>query len=314
MSGNEKYMCFADFEFTCGSPMYRMKSEMLSVGLIICDSEYNITEKFYATSKPNRFPKLSKQCRELTHLTQDEISSSPDSEEVLSRAAGLLKDYGIKEIFVWGNFDKPGLKSDIRQHKFFHKENRSIVKICDAVRDIQDETIQQMNLPQAVSVSELASAFGYEPYTGSFHNAFDDAMALYTIHRNVNTTDFSKNPAFIHLKEERLEKIRAVKEAQEEKKRLLAFSIPLSEEEALCYEELSAELKRKFICLRSKIILAFKKYPDTEDFIYIIFNNSKTFKIAPRQKYNSGLIRTAVDVHYFTRENFRSFMLESFGG
>ena len=61
MTEIKKYIGFADFEFTCGSAMYRLRSEMLSVGIVICDSSYNIAERFYATSKPNRFPKLSKQ-------------------------------------------------------------------------------------------------------------------------------------------------------------------------------------------------------------------------------------------------------------
>ena len=74
MQDKGPYLCFADFEFTCGSPAHRLKSEMLSVGLVICDSEHNIIETFYCTARPNRFPKLTSQCKRLTHLTQAEIS------------------------------------------------------------------------------------------------------------------------------------------------------------------------------------------------------------------------------------------------
>ncbi|MBR6622662.1 MAG: hypothetical protein IKK91_01995, partial [Ruminococcus sp.] len=161
MTDNKKYIGFADFEFTCGNPMYRFRSEMLSVGVVICDSNYNIAEKFYATSKPNRFPKLSKQCRELTHLSQEEISASPDSNDVLLEVSDLMDKYGVKELWVWGNFDKPGLQNDMKQHINFKKNVDGIFRISSAVRDIQDDMVKRMKLPQAINIKELASSLGY---------------------------------------------------------------------------------------------------------------------------------------------------------
>ncbi|MDE6679054.1 MAG: hypothetical protein K2K02_08440, partial [Ruminococcus sp.] len=96
MENNEKkYLCFADFEFTCGYFINKMESEILSAGVVICDESYNIKERFYRTSRPNHFPRLTKQCKKLTKLTQTEINHSPDSNDVMGKIMKLVKKYNI---------------------------------------------------------------------------------------------------------------------------------------------------------------------------------------------------------------------------
>lgn len=310
MTDNKKYIGFADFEFTCGNPMYRFRSEMLSVGVVICDSNYNIAEEFYATSKPNRFPKLSKQCRELTHLSQEEISASPDSNDVLLEVSDLMDKYGVKELWVWGNFDKPGLQSDMKQHINFKKNVDGICRISGAVRDIQDDMVKRMKLPQAINIKELASSLGYVPDSGSFHNAFNDAMALYTIHKAVFTTDFRNRPEFAALVEERLERIRQVKEAQEEKRREIAFSIELSPEETAFFESLDDKRKSRFVYLRYKIVLAMEKYPDSDELAYAVFDNPRKIKILSREKVGCKKYAAPVEVKYFAKKDFRKLLMD----
>lgn len=311
MSETKKYIGFADFEFTCGSAMYRMRSEMLSVGIVICDSEYNIAEKFYATAKPNRYPRLSKQCRELTHLSQAEISASRDSNEVLGDAAELLDKYGVKELWVWGNFDKPGLQSDIKQHRNFKKEYGSICRIYNAVRDIQAEMVKRMQLPEAINIKELAETFGYVPDSGSFHNAFNDAAALYTIHKAVFTTDFRSSPEFASMVENRLEKIRQIKAAQEAKCREKALSIPFTPEEQSFFDGLDEKRKNRFIYLRFRIILAIERFPDVEEFAYVILEKPRKMKIVPRANLYEPWLTTAAELRYFEKSSFGRFIIET---
>lgn len=315
MTENEKYMCFADFEFTCGNASSHVNSEMLSIGLVICSGNYDIIEKFYQTSKPNRFPKLTKQCRELTHLTQSEIDSSADSNDVLKTAADLINRYSITELFVWGNFDKPGLCSDIKQHKRFKKPYRNISKICSAVTDIQNDITKKMELPQAVNIKELASAFNYVPTDGSFHNAFNDAMALYTIHKTVYTENYQNFPEFIKLKQERIEKMVQAKLNQKKKRIEFALSAPLSEEERKFYEEsckTGNELsKKEFIYTRCKILSAYRQYPNEENFALIVFANPKRIKVLPGSKYTPAKSRFAAKSYLFNKSETGSVVLKN---
>lgn len=307
MQDCEKNLCFADFEFTCGSPAHRLKSEMLSVGLVICDSNYAVKESFYCTARPNRFPKLTSQCKRLTKLTQAEINNSPDSDDVLGIVSGLMEKYSFSELFVWGNFDKPGLVSDRKQHIQFRKSHKNIDTVCSAITDIQDGMVRKMQLPQAVRIEDLASAFGYSPASGSFHNALNDAMALYTIHKAVHTSDFQNCEGFIALKQERIERIAAVKAAQEEKRRELALSSDLSQEEKKYYEDIvaagSEKEQKRFIYLRSKLVNSYKRYPDEQDFVMIVFDQPKRVRIIPKVKYTKLKSQGAVKTEFFSRDS-----------
>jgi len=309
----KEFLCFADFEFTCGGFIDDTRSEILSVGLVICSPEYEIAEKFYSTARPCKFPRMTRQCRELTGLTQPEINASRDSNEVFAEVAELLKKYSVSSLYVWGNFDRPGLAGDMNQHRRTGKDFSSIKKIYNCIADIQDATIKQMGLPQAVSISELSAVFGYEPQSGSFHNALSDAEALYTIHRAAFTSDLSKNEKFLQLKQERLDKIAAVKAAAEEKRREEALALPLTaEEQAYCNELSSAgkeDKQRQFIAIRAKFVRALLKAPECEDFVLAEFSQPKRIKVFRAEKFG-GAARHASSRHVpFKRSEFADILL-----
>ena len=287
---------------------------MLSVGLVICSADYKIAEKFYSTSKPNKFPRMTKQCRELTGLTQAEINASPDSNEALGQALEVMNKYKVRRLFVWGNFDRPGLFGDIAQHRIVGKPYKNIEAVYNNIIDIQDETTRRMELPQAVSISELAAALDFTPETGSFHNALNDAEALYAIHKAVYTTDLSRNKKFCQLKQDRLDKLAAIKAAVEEKRREEALSIPLQTEEQVYFATLGSkgsekELK-KFIRLRQKFVRALNADAEAQEFVMVEFRETGGIKVVPAEKFHGG-IKYASSRHVcFDRSNFGSVIVK----
>lgn len=306
---DEKYMCFADFEFTCGEPIRRMKSEMLSIGLVICDEKYKIVDRYYSTAKPNLFPVLHKRCCDLTHLTQEEIDRSADSEIVLGKAVGFLKKYRINKLYVWGNFDSLGLISDGKQHRKCGKAYKNIKIIQNSIYDIQQNMVRKMKLPQAVNIQELALAFGYTPENGSFHNALIDAMALYTVHKSVYTTNFLSNPEFIKLVDGRLAKIKAARDAVNEKRRKAAFAVPLTESEQIIFDILDEEHQNQFVHIRGSILESLKKYPDAQDFLYVKY--PKKLIVIPKEKYSPEKCIGALEVKFFSAKDFSDFVIET---
>lgn len=312
-NGKQDFLCFADFEFTCGKGISRWKCETLSVGLVICDDKYRIKENFYCTCCPNKYPAMTEECKKLTLLSQEEIDSSPDSDDVMSAAVKLIQKYRIREVFVWGNFDKPALKSDIRLHKKVKKQYANISRICSIILDIQDEMIEKMELPQAVSIKELAGAFGYVPASGTFHNALNDALALFTIYRSVYTTDFGNNENFLKIKRERIEKIENQKRITEEKRRKIAMSIPLNKQEKKYYDKIlscsSEEPLKEFIFLRYKCVSSILKNPDDLFFYFIVFNEQTNVKVIPESKYETEKNRSAIRVERFAKAQFGAVVL-----
>lgn len=313
MENNEKqYLCFADFEFTCGYFINKNDSEILSAGVVICDESYNISEKFYCTSRPNHFPKLTKQCKKLTKLTQEEINNSPDSNDVMGIVMRLLDKYNISEIYVWGNFDRTGLVADAKQHRRFGKDFVNIQAASRKICDIQENITRKMKLPEPVNIKELASAFDYIPVSGTFHNALNDALALYVIHKSVYTEDISENQKLAEIRNKRIERIKRQRIEVEKRQKETALSMPLTEREKLYYSEIGEESSeaKNFIYMRSKFVSSLQNNPEKNDFLFLHMRTSERFKIIPREKYNrtlQGLSEKAVD---FKRDNFAELLLE----
>lgn len=311
-NSEKKYLCFADFEFTCGYFINKLDSEILSAGVVICDESYKVLEKFYCTSRPNRFPKLTKQCKKLTKLTQEEISSSPDSNDVMGAVLKLLRRYDINRIYVWGNFDKMGLVSDVKQHQRFGKDFRNIQRTSRIIYDIQESLVHMMNLPEPVNIKELASAFEYEPLSGTFHNALNDALALYVIYRGVYTQDLSGNEKLAEIRSEREEKIRQRRLEVEKRQKETALSLPLDDMEKLYYSRLdeNSEEAKNFLYLRSKFVTSMQNNPQKNNFLLLYMKTSERYKVIAKEKYNrtlQGLSEKAVD---FERESFSQLLLD----
>jgi len=265
------FLCFADFEFTCGGGINRWRAEMLSVGLVICDTEFNVVQRFYSTVKPAKQPKMTALCRELTHLTQEEINLSPDSDAVLSQVEQLLAQYPTDGMYVWGNYDQIGLSSDARMHKKCKLPYQHILKAAGLVVDIQRDLTAKMGLTDAVNISELSTAFGFVPENGTFHNAMNDAEGLFVSYKAVYTTDIKQNDAFQTLCAERNAKREAARKAATAKRDALALSVSLSEEGRTYYEGLMQQENIKdadhFLRLRYIAVKAIRKYPNDSAFL-----------------------------------------------
>ncbi|MDE5770017.1 MAG: exonuclease domain-containing protein [Ruminococcus sp.] len=312
MSDNKnKYLCFADFEFTCGYCIKRYESEILSVGIVICDESYKIKERFYCTCRPHRFPKLTKQCIKLTKLTQNEIDCSPDSNNVMKIVVDLTEKYMIDDIYVWGNFDEPALFSDIKQHMKFKQEYGSIQKVRKRIFDIQNEITKKLKLPEPVNIGELATAFDYTP-DGTFHNALNDAMALYVIYKAVYTENLNTNKKLAVIRRQRLDKIEQRRIEAEKKQKETAFSLPLSDEEKLYYEEIKKDsVKLKYyIFVRSRFVSTMNNNPDKSEFLLLHFRQDGHIKVIPKSKYNYTLQNLSEEAIGFERDNFSELILK----
>lgn len=306
---NINNLCFADFEFTCGFYDDKAKSELLSVGLVICSSGLEIVKTYYRTVRPCIRRKLTKQCRKLTKLTQEEIDASADSTIVMTEVLNLLKMYSVTEIGVWGNFDRPGLLSDIRQHARAGAGAASVSKVLKMVRDIQNETIKKMKLPQAINIKDLAMAFDYIPESGTFHNALNDAMALYNVYKAVWTTDIYKCGKFLALKQQRIDKIEADKRAAEQRRKELTMLIPFTERENEYFPMLKTEIDRNdYLRLRFRLMNMFTRFPSEESFKFIVLHSPRRTKLAAASKFDKEKYPGA-DITDFDRTDFDLILL-----
>ncbi|MBO4877337.1 MAG: hypothetical protein J5501_04950 [Ruminococcus sp.] len=294
MNADKTYYCFADFEFTCGANIGINTCELLSAGAVICSSDYEIVERFYCTSRPVCRPRLTKQCRKLTKLTQEEISASDDSNKVLSDLLALLDRYSVDKIWVWGNFDKPAISSDMRNHQRKLRPASSISATWKRIIDIQETVVKKLGLPQAVSIGELSSVFGYTPETGTFHNALNDAMAFYWIHRAAYTSDLEANEKFTGLRRERLERLEHMRLEAQQTRLEAGKAVPMTPAEreyytALCVKGTKGEC-RSFLKLRLNILKGEARFPEGARLAAIYYPTNHQVRVITEEQLDDSLI------------------------
>lgn len=123
MDAASQYLCFADFEYTCGgmpgdTPFDAVfGQEILSVGIVMALRETGeIVDTFYRTVRPTHNQLLTGFCKSLTGLTQEEINDSDDFETVMKQAVSFCKQYDFQQIYTFGSGDKQIMLKDQKRH------------------------------------------------------------------------------------------------------------------------------------------------------------------------------------------------------
>ena len=276
---------FGDFEFTCGGAVTATgKTELISVGVVVCDEDYNILEEYYSTAKPLKYPKLSSFCKKLTHLTNDEIKTSPDSEKVCREVVELLERYGIKKLYMWGDFDKIGLESDRNIHERKKLPFNNIGKLCGMIEDIQPAAMKNTGLKKQPGISHMMEAFSLEP-EGEYHNALTDTKALVRICSLMLTEKWKKNTGFLTYKQRIVEKERLEKERIDQQRRKTLEKI--SPQRKARVESYAAQYGTKIITYASKTdkeIERVLKKSKEDKFTMIFFRESRKVRVIETSK------------------------------
>ena len=312
-------LCFADFEFTCGGNITGDRVELLSIGLVITDDDaQNVLDTFYDTVRPIKHPRLTKQCRKLTGLTQSIIDASFDAHFVCRKANMLLDRYGIDKILVWGNYDVVGLNSTVSNYERLSLDCVPIEKTANAVTNIQEIVMSRFGTKDIINVKDLSVALDFVP-DGSFHNALVDAQALRCIYAHSLRPDIGCEKVY-KLLSDRLELKKQREEEQRKaiEERRASVIKDMTENERELYDQLVRSGNKKaaslLIKLHSKIDESYKKLPEGCDIVALSFKSSEqhaAIKLIEKPKFKvpaDGEI-SYKSYHYEDKERM---ILESF--
>lgn len=124
VSETSEYLCFADFEYTCGgrsNDIYfdiTYGQEILSVGLVVAlRNSGEIIDTFYQTIRPTHNTTLTTFCKTLTGLSQEDIDQSASFEAVMRQAITFCKQYDFTHIYAFGNTDRQTLLKNQKRHQ-----------------------------------------------------------------------------------------------------------------------------------------------------------------------------------------------------
>lgn len=192
----EKYYAFFDAEYTCYMESdtafdRNHGSEVISVGLVICDKNFNLVKTFYSPIHPIYNSRLTRYCKSLTGLTQKEIDEAPSYDEVFQTLYMILQEYPVREIFTWGN-DAHTLCNDVeKNHKSVSRKHK---KVINKIRDLTKKLTKKVfGRGIVLSLSDMKYICDMEHRTE--HNALSDARDLYLITKKCVQETYNREKA-----------------------------------------------------------------------------------------------------------------------
>ncbi len=165
---NAPILGFLDTEFTT------RRHEILSLGCVAYDTTTQKTYYFYQTTKPVYEKHLSTRCKDLTHLTQKEIDTSPSFTQVVTDFKAFMDKHHIQYLMTWGSSDYTSMKISFSYSHLSLKLRddvlSTIVDIQPLISLLRDETRSQFSLQDMKEYYHLEGAVE--------HHALQDAKDL----------------------------------------------------------------------------------------------------------------------------------------
>lgn len=145
---------------------------VLSVGLVICNKDYEIIDNYYSIVHSDIA--VNELVQSITGITTEQIKNTPDDFKAVSRKiSDIVKKYKIKRIFVWGDVDQAIFKRN-------SQKIMSIFTYVDLFIDISScisEDIVSNNTAVSISMNNLCAMCNVK--NNNTHNAYSDAKSLY---------------------------------------------------------------------------------------------------------------------------------------
>ena len=158
-----------DIEATCDIKLPKNKREIIEIGALKIVNGI-IVDKFSKLIKPKRNPKLSTYCKELTHISQEDIDLASNPKEVLLDFIEWAQDAILA---AWGDFDEDIVKRELHKNKIeFDLYFINLKKVYLSVKKFPST----YSLQDSLRKEKLA-------FDGTQHRAYDDAYNTYLIYQ-----------------------------------------------------------------------------------------------------------------------------------
>lgn len=173
------YFAFIDFEFNQGNS--NKKEEIISIGCVIANSQFEEVESFYSLSKPSVHTKMNIYVSKLTGIWQKDIDEAPSFLEVSEKFAAIIDKYSNIQFYSWGNSDFVALINTCKMNSC-----KILLKKIKKMTDLQIEIMAGIvdNGKRVWFNSKklsLINHFYNQPQLKS-HNALNDARMLCNIY------------------------------------------------------------------------------------------------------------------------------------
>lgn len=107
-------VAFLDTEYVTTQQKHGRPAKLVSVGMVICRGDFEEVDRFH--SYIHMDGELHDKFRELTGITEKDLSHAPSYEKVMEQVGKKLDEHEVEHIFVWGP-DKIVIQRDLVEYR-----------------------------------------------------------------------------------------------------------------------------------------------------------------------------------------------------
>ncbi|MDI6778425.1 MAG: 3'-5' exonuclease [Patescibacteria group bacterium] len=175
-----EYIIF-DLEATCWEKKNNRIKEVIEIGAVRLNNELKIIDAFSKFVRPTKIPVLSDFCKELTHISQQDIESAPMFGEAMRNFEEWIFSSGKKVMVLsWGYYDKKQIikESAIKGYtgRILDLLNENHISLKHEFAKIRKE--KTCGMKRALSKLNI-------PLKGSHHRGIDDAKNIAKIFKTI---------------------------------------------------------------------------------------------------------------------------------
>ena len=156
--------------------------------MVICRGDFEEVDRFH--SYIHMDGELHDKFRELTGITEKDLSHAPSYEKVMEQVGKKLDEHEVEHIFVWGP-DKIVIQRDLVEYReMISKKSRKIVnRILRMMKDIEVIYSRKVKL-RSIGIANLKYLCGLGNEV--CHDALSDAIDLKNVIRHMDTNGCPK--------------------------------------------------------------------------------------------------------------------------
>lgn len=162
--------CIVDLEATCWerNDPKRQPHEIIEIGAVILDENYNYIKEFTQFVKPLDNLILTEYCTDLTSITQKDIDSAPTLAVAISRLKEWVGSFEDVVFCSWGYFDKEQLLYECSLNSIDYPFNDDHINIKVRFSKIMERS-RRVSLKKALRILDIQ-------FEGTQHRAIFDAL------------------------------------------------------------------------------------------------------------------------------------------
>lgn len=173
---------YIDNEFDAVRIEGRNMQQVIALGAVICDAQYEEIGRYYALIRPMGFQRLSYHVRRMTHLHDHDIRRAATFPEVMDEFIACLRTYAPLDqisIYSYGPDDGRTLCANASLHH--HESEALFARIIDLQSLMSSRvTYQGVLFHKTFSLETLKLVYRVKGEVN--HNALSDALDLYHVH------------------------------------------------------------------------------------------------------------------------------------